>query len=306
MMLKVASSWSSSSLLVLQLLLVASLCVGAISGQEQPIPNLANFQEGFNFRTNVCDRQASLYDEHIRLPDALRGLNLSVAITPYFNEPDNAFFTLDEENRILESDPGLFVVILDEVAKRAGFEWRNNFGAFQPLQSGSNKTWSDILKWQVEHFDISMEYWARSLERLGDQISFPEGWWDATIVIVEHYDHKLEEVATFNLLNFLSPFTYSVWGYIFLAMVLSGLTYWALEKLNTGEEGRGGEANGLNLSDKYDICGPQHLTAQYGTCPDHILQLELLVDFGYIGLYSELCKLSGRIATRVLPCLILS
>jgi hypothetical protein len=57
------------------------------------------------------------------------------------------------------------------------------------------------------------------------------------IVLVEHFVHKQQQSDNFNLFSFLAPFTYSVWGLIFAWIVLSGLVYWALEKLHTDSDG---------------------------------------------------------------------
>ena len=41
--------------------------------------------------------------------------------------------------------------ILDEVAARAGFTWRNSYSTFDdPEKYG--KTWTDLLKWQIETY----------------------------------------------------------------------------------------------------------------------------------------------------------
>jgi hypothetical protein len=52
---------------------------------------------------------------------------------------------------------------MDEVALRARFSWQNSFGTYSPLDSNSdgNKTWTDILLWAVEVFDIAGEKWGR-------------------------------------------------------------------------------------------------------------------------------------------------
>ena len=39
--------------------------------------------------------------------------------------------------KIKPKDPGLFVVISDEVARRAGIQWRNSFAAIPPLDSAA-------------------------------------------------------------------------------------------------------------------------------------------------------------------------
>ena len=50
--------------------------------------------------------------------------------------------------------PGFMVEILDEVAKRAGFTWRDSYSLFRdPEKLG--KTWTDLVQWQVKSYDMS-------------------------------------------------------------------------------------------------------------------------------------------------------
>ena len=59
---------------------------------------------------------------------------------------------------------GLMVTVLDEVAKRAGFTWRNSYAVFaDPELSG--KTWTELVKWQISSYDLSGEWWVSSHAR---------------------------------------------------------------------------------------------------------------------------------------------
>lgn len=135
-----------------------------MAAQEIPLANVTKFDSGANFRTNVCERQRMVYNGEKNITYALEGLNLSVAITQYTKPYEDAFFNLDENGRIpspgSNPGPGLFVTIMDEVAKRARFQWRNSFVAVEAVDLSAanvNKTWSDLLEWQVNTFDISVE-----------------------------------------------------------------------------------------------------------------------------------------------------
>lgn len=224
-----------------------SLLSGAIiqttSAQEYPISGINNFDTGINLRTNVCSIQQSIYNDEVRLPDALNGVKLSVVLVDYPQEPDSSFFTLSDQGTIKESQPGILVDILDEVASRAGFTWRESFAAVAPLEDGSNTTWTDMLLWQTENFDISMGYWTRSLTRLAQEVAFAEGWYDSSIVIVER-NTKSSDKGTFDMFNFLTPFTRNVWLLICASIILSGMCYWILEWLNEDADEK------LQLSDK--------------------------------------------------------
>jgi hypothetical protein len=231
------------SLLVLLLWISISTIVVA---QQKPFVTIPRFQynyipEGYNtsiFRTNVCDRQQLLYQGQIDLRSALKGLNLSVAITNYQVPNEDKFFTLSSDGGINETDPGLFVVILDEIAKRAGFEWRYTYTAIDPIDSmiDGNYTWTDLLLWELHHFDISADYWGRSTERMGRNVAFPKGWYDGSVVLVQSIaNHETEDVS---LWSFLKPFDRNVWITIIAAIIFTGLMYLILDRLNVDSDER--------------------------------------------------------------------
>ena len=146
--------------------------------------------------------------------DALIGLELTVAMTNYKGVPNEEyFFELGDDGKIKEKDPGLFVVILDELARRAGFQWRNSFVAIPPLDSSidGNKTWTDLLLWEAEHFDIAADYWGRSTQRMALGISFPRGWYDGSVILSWSTANKGSSDDDNNLWSFLRPFDWSVW-----------------------------------------------------------------------------------------------
>ena len=148
------------------------LAVSVLTAQAQESPkyNVKKFDRSVSYRTNVCDRQALLYNGTVELPDALRGLELSVGITNYSTGKEQFFFSL-EKNEIPVEYPGYFAIILDEVARRAGFTWRNSFGVYPPrnnetdIVDGVEQSWTDILIWAIDTYDISMEKVSRTPQR---------------------------------------------------------------------------------------------------------------------------------------------
>mmetsp|Transcript_38959 Transcript_38959/g.54863 ORF Transcript_38959/g.54863 Transcript_38959/m.54863 type:complete len:604 (+) Transcript_38959:240-2051(+) len=218
-----------------------TLTTDSVLAQESPFKNIAKFDENVDFRTNVCLQQQLLFSDELLLPQALDGLNISVVTTNYQTPNENAFFTL-VDNKIKEEDPGLFVVILDELARRAGFSWRNSFVAVDPLDPRVDvgKTWGDLLEWEVNTFDLSMDYWARSVGRMAKGIAFPESFYDASIILVENVELRKGGV---DLWAFLTPFEPMLWIVIGLSIIFSGLVYWLLERLN-------GDADERHIEDK--------------------------------------------------------
>ena len=210
-----------------------------IHAQQSPFKNISKFDTAIDLRTNVCPQQQFLFKDVVELPRALQGLNLTVVTTNYPVPNENAFFTL-VDNKIKEEDPGLFAVILDELSRRAGFSWRNSFVAVDPLDPAvdKNKTWGDLLEWEVKTFDLSMDYWARSVGRMAKGIAFPESFYDASIILVEHVDPNAQIKQSVDLWSFLNPFENLVWLAIGLSILFTGLTYWLLERLNGDSDER--------------------------------------------------------------------
>jgi Ligand-gated ion channel len=202
--------------------------------QQKPDILVQKFDTSKSYRTNVCDRQRLIWSGSVAFPDALRGLNLTVALTDYqYGNAEDEFFSL-LDGKIRNPYPGLFGVMIDEVARRAGFEWRNSFGTYSPLdlQTDVNKTWTDILLWAIEVYDISVEVWGRSLPRISSGVSFPAGWYDSSATFAEHIKKSDQVKKVVNIWAFLAPFTYSVWIAILASILLTGIVYWVLEYMD--------------------------------------------------------------------------
>ena len=209
------------------------VAVAAAAARDKPFMEVRRFDANVSQRTNVCGRQKLLYQDNITIARALDGLNLTVAITKYTEPYEDAFFNLDEDGYIPEENPGLFVIVLDELARRAGFHWRDSFVAIDAVDMSNenrNRSQSELLEWQVNNFDISVDNWSKTVSRLRRGIAFPEGWYDSSLVLIERTDPNSEDV---DMWSFLTPFQFSVWIMIGVAIVATGLMYWMLERLNT-------------------------------------------------------------------------
>jgi hypothetical protein len=212
---------------------------GSVNAQEFPYVSVNKFDLNVSYRTNLCERQLMIWNGTMELPNVLSGLKLSVAITNYQTGKETYFFSLTNDNRIDEKNPGLFAILLDELASRAGFEWRNSFIAHPPLDpmTDGNKTWTDILTWAVTTFDISMERWSHTLERLAIPVSFPLGWYDNSIVLGEIVQSS-QSKRVVDLWSFLDPFHLTLWLGATLAVVITGIVYWILEIWNVDADER--------------------------------------------------------------------
>ena len=71
--------------------------------------------------------------------------------------------------------PGLQAVILDEIAKRGQFTWRNSFAAVEDSPVDGT-TYTDLLNWTTIHYDIMISWWLPNNERKNMGINFLEPW----------------------------------------------------------------------------------------------------------------------------------
>ena len=50
------------------------------------------------------------------------------------------------------ANPGIQAVLMDELARRAGFTWRDSFGVYvDPI---NNETWTELLDWATDSFVV--------------------------------------------------------------------------------------------------------------------------------------------------------
>lgn len=109
--------------------------------------------------TDFCDvvRNASR-----PLADGLRGRDLSIAVQ---YGPGFDFFLFDPDEELSSTNPtGMIANVLDELASRAEFTWRNSFVAYNTTTAdllvgkGAGK-WDRMLKETTSFFDISVDKW---------------------------------------------------------------------------------------------------------------------------------------------------
>ena len=153
------------------------------------------------------------------LREALQGITLNVIIG------SGAYFNYDNVNGIHPTQPGLMVDLLDELAQNAGFSWRRSFAVNPSLPEGSNVSYTDLLLWSVEHFDISTDWWDRSLERMDAGVAFLQPWMDSSLILI---DQPEALVVVTDVWNWMKPFTAHVWFMTIFTILLSALAYLSL------------------------------------------------------------------------------
>ena len=214
-----------------------------LRAQETPTLNLPQFSLNISYRQDVCDRHDRYYNDELPLRDALQGFQLNTL------QRSGTYLNLDDETgAINEEDPGLIADIMDELAIRAGFTWRNSFGV--TTGPGENKTWADLLEWGVESYDVSVDWWVHSPERLKLGIGFPAGFIHASYIMVgitEDYTEDTSGEQDLQLWNLTKPFSRDLWIAIALTVFLSAVIYCIVEGLLSSSWKLGGAVNGTIL-----------------------------------------------------------
>ena len=200
-----------------------------------------------NFRQDICDRYEMVRLGNITLRDALQGMEIRplMRVGPFFRYTD--------EGGIDPLDGGLMAVMMDELGRRAGFSWRNSFGVVHGLpkappmedsaESSGNSlapnvtaepplTFTDLLIWSIETYDLSINWWDQTLERLERGASFLEPWFDGSIIMVQQRQIAEIDNSKIELWNWLRPFDAEVWAVTVFTIFFSGVAYAWLEYLS--------------------------------------------------------------------------
>ena len=200
-----------------------------VHGQELPrYTEPPSFDYSISHRQSVCDRQQRFHNGTVELRHALEGLDLHVwmpissvgisdleAVTGAI--PDNELY------------PGLTVDLLDEVAERGKFRWRNSFGvSYVDNIAELGKNFDDVLYWAMDTYDILGVAFTRTFDRISQGAVFPEGYIDASVIMVS----KKVDQPKISVWGFLEPFTWQVWLMILVTFLVSGMIYQWMEILD--------------------------------------------------------------------------
>lgn len=221
--------------LLLQCIVFWTTQVSAI-GWEQPLFTTPAFTEGVSHRQNVCDRYHAVQNGTATLRNALEGFELRMAQYP------SPFFQLDVSTGGIDPTyPGIIAILMDELAMRAGFTWRNSWGLLPDNPTDFNKTWSDLLVWTVETYDMCGDWFAKSAERLERNVARIEGWYDSDVVLIAKMapvDPEKGGGEELNLWNWLLPFTVEVWYLVLATIFFSGGVHMWLEYMSDERDER--------------------------------------------------------------------
>ena len=233
MMNTMQNSNSATRFLFLSFILAAS-SVGRSSSVElvAPIKREQLSPGNSSYRNNLCERQQLVDNGTLPLNLALSDLDISVHLmqwTPLHVRYSTVNGKLDNDN------PGILVNIMDKIATRGEFRWRNSFGVgLTPGDDDNGKsgnaTFSDILNWALETYDVSVGEWRNSVTRKGNSVSFPLGIADASIIMVQK-----ATTTTFDPLLYLKTFDWWVWLAIIATYIISAFLYRFIHLYGEGE-----------------------------------------------------------------------
>ena len=184
------------------------------------------------YRQKICDRYDSYANGNVELKDALSGLQ----VRPIIQVGDGYFHIDKTTGGIKETNPGFIAHVLDEVASRGNFTWRQSFGiTYGPTTSEyPNKTWTELGVWSIDMYDFSADWWLHSLERLRLGYTFPEGFVDGHYIMIQLKDDQgggdgYENVSLFDKDHFLwsltKPFTVGVWIMNLVTIFFTAMLY---------------------------------------------------------------------------------
>ena len=193
-----------------------------------------NFNDAFSvekaYRQSFCDEYQYMVSSSLNASEALNGQDLNVI---FYTHSTQGLVNYDEETGIDPYDPGLYANILDHIAKRANFTWRNSFGLIAEKQA--NRSYTEILHWGTDNYDIVISDWHVTPERINLGISFTSQVFDADIIMVRNVAPPEDLI---NWFNWLLPFTPDVWLVLFFTVIVSSFVFQFLEYIGKERDDR--------------------------------------------------------------------
>uniref|UniRef100_A0A7S4AT62 Ionotropic glutamate receptor C-terminal domain-containing protein n=1 Tax=Pseudo-nitzschia australis TaxID=44445 RepID=A0A7S4AT62_9STRA len=220
---------------LLLLLLLWTLAVANGNDAPEPLPlgkkYLATVSDGgafsdsdTSFRQAFCDRYTEMDSSQgeITVGNALSGAHLNVALKP------DKYFRYNDTDGINSEYPGIHARILDRIAEQGNFTWRDSFGIFTYEQKGPNRSITELLTWGVDKYDLMLGTFTPSVERINQGVSFVNGHFDGSLVLVRDVEPPVRKIDWF---NFLKPFDWVVWGWVLGVVIFSAFAYQLIESI---------------------------------------------------------------------------
>lgn len=209
---------------ILLLVLLFTKCYS----QEKPFFNTTMYAKNITHRQNFCPLHRNVTLGLVSRKDALKGMNLHTALYDY---------QLNEYDEINPTNPTIGIRIMDALAQRAEFNYRNTYGVIKLPNKTDGEDYDDQLDWLLNVYDITADYFMNTVERKSRGVIYPaSGWFDASTIMVRKKDIDNDE--DFTLWSFSDPFTPGVWAMVLLTIFGSSLFYFALDYLDSVRLGK--------------------------------------------------------------------
>ena len=89
-----------------------------------------------------------------------------------------------------------------------------------------NETWTDVLNSTTNDYDLALDWWSRTTERMYQGFIYPEPWYDTSLIMVQNT--KVESELDFGELK---SFSMSVWFIITLTILITAAEYYLMHKI---------------------------------------------------------------------------
>jgi len=177
-----------------------------------------DFSSGTNLRHNFCARAQAVYNGSLPIEQGLRGQHLSIGTGLW----SDIYLREDKTTGELA---GVELKILDALASRAGFTFDLYLHNWTTLDS-----WTTALKETSPLYDmITHSYWTISLERAMQGSYSPFGFLDGSTMMVAPEANVYQPSTLQTMLQFMEPFSLSLWFTVGAVTLATGLIYSLLE-----------------------------------------------------------------------------
>ena len=186
-------------------------------------------------RHDWCDAMRAVNNGSLALRDAMRGRQLSVSLTRPPHSAPLGFVNVDADTGAVPQgrNAGFMIEVLDEVAARAGFSWRDSFSFFDNPET-FGKTWTDLVQWQIGAYDLSGEWWVPTMARRERGVSVVEGFFDSSLVLVAQQQGTEPRTFAADIGAWSKPMRAGVWVMAVFFSLVVGIAYAYIEE---GEQG---------------------------------------------------------------------
>lgn len=187
-----------------------------------------------SLRQSWCDVEQRLRNGSLQLRDALRGRRVSVIIQPEANSSWSYEFEEPSGGTPLPAERtyvgGFQLELLDELSKRAGFDWRGNFVASGGLVEG--ESWTTYASYWLDRYDLAINWFVETSYRKRHKLDYPYNWFDSSIILFTKITED-EPSLIDRFFSFRTPFSPGLWLVVLVSLLLSAVVYWLIEGQET-------------------------------------------------------------------------